>query len=127
MNRQIPLEVDILHETKKAFLCRIRDTEIWVPKSQIDGNNPGGSLYHGYRGTIRVSEWWIQTNELEYLIEEPPPRWESAVESLVRAQKTYRRLAAKYHPDRSPETAEVMKDINELWQAVLADTRNGSN
>ena len=37
---------------------------------------------------------------------------------LERASKVYRKLAAKYHPDHNPATAEVMKDLNELWQAL---------
>lgn len=37
---------------------------------------------------------------------------------LERVTKVYRRLAAKYHPDHNPATAEVMKDLNELWQAL---------
>lgn len=35
-----------------------------------------------------------------------------------RAAKVYRKLATKYHPDHNPATAEVMKDVNELWQAL---------
>ena len=37
---------------------------------------------------------------------------------LERASKVYRKLAAKYHPDYNPATAEVMKDLNELWQVL---------
>jgi hypothetical protein len=37
---------------------------------------------------------------------------------LERASKVYRKLAVKYHPDHNPATAEVMKDMNELWQAL---------
>ena len=37
---------------------------------------------------------------------------------LERASKVYRKLAAKYHPDHNPATAETMKDLNELWQAL---------
>jgi hypothetical protein len=37
---------------------------------------------------------------------------------LERAAKVYRKLAAKYHPDHNPATADVMKDLNELWQAL---------
>lgn len=37
---------------------------------------------------------------------------------LERASKVYRKLAAKYHPDHNPATTEVMKDLNELWQAL---------
>lgn len=35
-----------------------------------------------------------------------------------RASRVYRKLAAKYHPDHNPATAEVMKDVNALWQAL---------
>jgi hypothetical protein len=34
------------------------------------------------------------------------------------AEDVYRRLARKYHPDHNPQHAEVMKDLNELWQAT---------
>ena len=37
---------------------------------------------------------------------------------LEHASKVYRKLAAKYHPDHNPATAEVMKDLNALWQAL---------
>jgi len=30
----------------------------------------------------------------------------------------YKRLARKYHPDRNPQHAEMMKDINELYQST---------
>jgi hypothetical protein len=43
------------------------------------------------------------------------------VNEMARSSKIYRRLAAKYHPDRSPDTAEFIKDLNELWQAVKID------
>jgi len=36
------------------------------------------------------------------------------------ANKIYRQLAKKYHPDHNPQNAEVMKDINALWQSVKA-------
>lgn len=42
----------------------------------------------------------------------------SGAVKLERAAKVYRKLAAKYHPDHNPATAEVMKDVNELWQAL---------
>lgn len=38
--------------------------------------------------------------------------------NLEKATRVYRKLAAKYHPDRNPATAEVMRDLNELWQAL---------
>jgi curved DNA-binding protein CbpA len=40
---------------------------------------------------------------------------------LPSKERIYRRLAAKYYPDRSPDTAEFIKDLNELWQAVKID------
>lgn len=42
----------------------------------------------------------------------------SGAVKLERASKVYRKLAVKYHPDRNPATAEVMKDMNELWQTL---------
>jgi len=37
---------------------------------------------------------------------------------LEKAARIYRKLAVKYHPDRNPATGEVMRDINELWNAL---------
>jgi hypothetical protein len=45
----------------------------------------------------------------------PPGRVE-----LARSSKVFRRLAAQHHPDHSGNV-EVMKAINELWQAVKVD------
>lgn len=42
----------------------------------------------------------------------------SGAVQLQRASKVDRKLAATYHPDHNPATAEVMKDLNELWQAL---------
>ena len=39
----------------------------------------------------------------------------------------YRRLARKYHPDPNPATAEVMTDLNELWQAMGGDSGDSGN
>ena len=35
-----------------------------------------------------------------------------------KAHEVYKRIARKYHPDRRSGDADVMKDINELWQAM---------
>lgn len=48
--------------------------------------------------------------------------------TLPQADKVHRKLALKYHPDHNANTptvkrAEVMADINSLWQAVKADAR----
>jgi hypothetical protein len=37
---------------------------------------------------------------------------------LDKAARLYRKLALKYHPDRNPAAAEIMRDLNQLWQAV---------
>jgi hypothetical protein len=47
--------------------------------------------------------------------------------SLTGAAPIFRRLAFKYHPDRSPQTSEMMRDLNELWQAVQRDIANASH
>lgn len=46
------------------------------------------------------------------------PAFVSRAPNLEKASRVYRKLAAKYHPDHNPATAEVMKDLNELWQAL---------
>ena len=38
--------------------------------------------------------------------------------SLEAAHSVYRKLVAKHHPDHDGGSEEVMKDINELWQAI---------
>lgn len=43
---------------------------------------------------------------------------ETSVGAGNSATAIYHRLVAKYHPDRHPEQAEVMRDINELYQAL---------
>jgi hypothetical protein len=40
---------------------------------------------------------------------------------LPTAAKIYRKLVFKYHPDRGTHP-EIMTDINELWQAIQAET-----
>ena len=56
--------------------------------------------------------------------QEPPPQkpLQPSVTGLTEAYRVYRRLARKYHPDtnREPWAANVMADLTELWQAVLA-------
>jgi hypothetical protein len=42
----------------------------------------------------------------------------SGAARMERASKMYRKFAARYHPDHNPATAEVMKDLNVLWQAL---------
>ncbi len=34
------------------------------------------------------------------------------------AKTIYRSLVKKYHPDHNPQHEEIMRDINELWQAT---------
>ncbi|HZS53055.1 MAG TPA: J domain-containing protein [Bryobacteraceae bacterium] len=115
---------DILHVTPRAILCRIRLEQIWIPRSQI----VNGDYYdNGFCGTLTVSDWWLRKNNLEYLAD-PPEAEHSELPSvdLSKAHRIYRRLAAKYHPDHSPRTLEMMKDLNELWDAVThaCDNRN---
>jgi hypothetical protein len=58
------------------------------------------------------------------LVEHSPPRQKrqdapaSDDDPKDSAATIYRRLVAKYHPDRSPESAAVMRDINSLYQAL---------
>ena len=50
----------------------------------------------------------------------PQAGFGQSVTDLVRAQKVYRRLAKEHHPDHAGNV-ELMKAINELWQAVEDD------
>lgn len=115
----------ILRESPKAILYLINGEEHWIPRSQqipISKANPNGAW------EIHVSSWWLEKNHYEYLRDYQPlgqqkTGSETTEPSLLSAQKIYRKLAAKYHPDRSPATAEIMKDINELWQAILKENQ----
>lgn len=69
---------------------------------------------------------------LEASLEEARAReaqWSFAAgNTLPKADKIYRTLARKYHPDHDRDAsavdrASVMTDINMLWQAMKADTR----
>jgi hypothetical protein len=102
----------ILRETAKAYLCEIDGSDYWIPKSQIRDLSPIFQAEPGRRCAIAVSEWWYDT------VFSGQGEQTSAAPSLERAHKIYRKLVSKYHPDRSPESAEVMTDINELWQAI---------
>jgi hypothetical protein len=112
------VEVDrVMHTTAKAILCRIDGVEYWIPKSQIYRVD---DFKRGYSGTIEIAAWWLEANDLEHLAEtrSSETAWQVPA-NLEKSHQIYRRLAAKYHPDRSPETVETMKDINELWQSIL--------
>ena|SRR5215472_12787198 len=119
--------VRALAETRLALL--IEDPwglDLWVPKSQI---GPFSEVKHkDQSGNFFVSSWWLDQKgyfeEREEEAEEPKPQPSTPEDlRLTRSQSVYRRLAMKYHPDRSAETAEFMVDLNELWQAVLADVK----
>jgi hypothetical protein len=110
-------------QTEKALLFVIEGGDYWIPKSQVYSSD---DLRVGYQGTIRVSTWFLRANGLEFLAEPAPPHSGGAVNVLPDAKKIYRNLATKYHPDRSPDTGEMMRDLNELWQAVLSDLRRNA-
>jgi len=51
------LEVEILHVTDSAILCRVDgvDEDVWIPFSQIEDN--GEELKKGYVGPIYATTW----------------------------------------------------------------------
>jgi hypothetical protein len=104
-------DVLALRETPKALLCEIQGIQVWVPRSQIATTSEVQWL--GDFGQLRVTEWWAKRSDIEANVE--------AVSELPTAKRVYRKLVGKYHPDRNPKTAEVMCDINELWQAFNTD------
>jgi hypothetical protein len=62
--------------------------------------------------------------ELERLFEElRTARRSYRSKAPVRAEKTYKQLALKYHPDRNPERSfyaeEIMKDLTQLYRQLL--------
>jgi hypothetical protein len=113
--------VHALRETEKGLLCNVHNSDYWVPKSQI--SDVSQVQVTGDSGTLCINRWWVEKNCLEHLLEPFQP---NAGESIIlcSTNKVYRRLAFKYHPDRSPEKAEFMKDLNELWQALQSDLKN---
>jgi len=74
---------------------------------------------------LRARDDEIRTLKATIKRKRRPTRWELFAELLEgkdteqRAAAIYRRLVRKYHPDRQPQHAEVMADINELWQAAM--------
>lgn len=111
-------------ETQKAYLLSIEGNDYWVPKSQL---KPGTTIIQFGRGPIEVSKWWFDTNftnNSQSHSQSHSHAHSGSIHSdpagLEIASKIYRKLVSKYHPDRSPESAEVMTDINELWNAIKA-------
>lgn len=122
--------VTAVRRTPKSLQCRIGGVLKYVPVSQIDFRSR--VRIPGDFGDLITSAWWASVeginqhggggrSEQTYRAES-----RSSVIELTSATRLYRQLAAKYHPDRSPETAEVMRDLNELWQAVGTDLKEMS-
>lgn len=108
-------EVYARRGTAKAILCEFSNRSLhWVPRSQISVRSAVQN--EGDSGNLEVTLWWAETSGAIEAVGEAEP-----VVEMPRSSKIYRRLAAKYHPDHSPDTAEFMKDVNELWQAVKID------
>ncbi len=101
-----------LHSAGKALLCFIAGAEIWIPFSQIDASSEVRHCQD--RGTLVISSWLAA--RLDFTANARHP----STLTLEPPAKIYRRLVAKYHPDRNPGAADVMRDINELYQAMRA-------
>ena len=112
--------VDLYSESRKAYHCSIGESMFWVPKSQIVS-------FAMSTGELITSTWWAEVSGAQNAYESWRPA--SSDDHLNGAVAVYRRLALKYHPDRNPGSSEVMRDLNEFWQAVKADLdtsrRNG--
>jgi DnaJ domain len=114
--------VRVRHETKLAYLCEIGGIDFWIPKSQILGSHPALGV-----SFVTTTFWWAEkvgANEaFERSEAERQTRTKAKPLELPAASRIYRRLAAKYHPDRNSDAEEFMTDLNELWQAVREDTK----
>jgi hypothetical protein len=51
----------IVRETDKAFLVRVDDKEIWVPKSCVHDDSEVYDMEND-EGTIVVKRWWAEKN-----------------------------------------------------------------
>lgn len=54
--------VECIHETAQAVLCRIGSRELWVPQSQIDDDSEVYQL--GDIGTLVITEWFAEREGL---------------------------------------------------------------
>jgi hypothetical protein len=134
-------DVDLHRETPKAYHCEIGESLFWVPKSQVKecdfetGHLVTTMWWAQIDGAREAYEVWIEERERE---QEQTRRWyqerarqqeersrqqTATTIQLIKSLGIYRKLALKYHPDKNPDTAEVMRDLNELWQAILADLK----
>jgi transcriptional regulator with XRE-family HTH domain len=87
-------------------------------------------LHTTHAEQVKTLKWEITRLQLQNLALEnrlkqkrqrqrqPRPRAAAGGGPAVKAEQVYKRLARRYHPDRNPAFAEVMTDINELWQAT---------
>jgi hypothetical protein len=142
-NRMPSFNVEILGETLKSFKVWFIDQD-WathLPKSQIK-NPKVEDLSVGYKGQIQVTDWIARQKSQEYDAEQAElakqgklgsdkvvvEKTEMVQVSLVDANKVYRKLVAKYHPDVNggPDNARFMSDLNELWDQVKKAVR-GAN
>jgi hypothetical protein len=133
MSQFVSLEdVRVRRTTDKALLCLYKDSEFWVPKSQL---HPHCELrYAGDHGVLRIPLWLARVklnpteddetedythsynSERNAASEHLPP----AVE-LIQTKQIYRKLATEFHPDHSSGDAPTMRALNQLMDAVQAD------
>jgi hypothetical protein len=127
-------DVSVHKETAKAYLCQIGTGMFWAPKSQIEEFDLNA-------GFLVMPRWWAERTgaaeayelDQEHKQQEQEEAWRKAEElirlrqqpviKLLKATPVYRKLALKYHPDKNPDSPEMMRDLNELWQAVQADLK----
>jgi hypothetical protein len=131
-------KTEVLRDGNKAILVWFEDIsrQRWIPKSHLMRGSIRGV---GERGLLIVSDWLGQTLINELGLNEPtyndayqegfrdgyaagraekPLERNTCSPELADASPIYRKLAVKWHPDREGGSAEVMKDLNQLWQAV---------
>jgi hypothetical protein len=68
----------------------------------------------------KVEALMAEVERLRKLVEEQRKKiaGRSSAGSPTTANAIYKKLVRKYHPDRNPDGAEIMADINELHQAM---------
>jgi hypothetical protein len=111
------IEILAKSSSGKAYLVWFDDysCDRWVPISQLRGDTDNYIV--GYKGKLVLSDFIGKKICEDISTKKEEPAAAVGQVNLVPANKIYRKLAAKYHPDTGGDPA-VMVDIQSLWNTV---------